>query len=97
MNEILVDRPGQLGNRLQMALVREAAHIVAEGIADALSGLDDPVLVGIEQQLRLRFSQLDTNKDGQLNLQARSVPQGSRRVAFAIEVMRPAPGIRCAK
>jgi 3-hydroxybutyryl-CoA dehydrogenase len=28
------DRPGQLGNRLQMALVREAAHIVAEGIAD---------------------------------------------------------------
>lgn len=29
------DRPGQLGNRLQMALVREAATIVAEGIADA--------------------------------------------------------------
>ena len=29
------DRPGQLGNRLQHALVREAAHIVAEGIADA--------------------------------------------------------------
>lgn len=29
------DRPGQLGNRLQMALVREAANIVAEGIADA--------------------------------------------------------------
>lgn len=28
------DTPGQLGNRLQMALVREAAHIVAEGIAD---------------------------------------------------------------
>jgi 3-hydroxybutyryl-CoA dehydrogenase len=28
------DRPGQLGNRLQMALVREAAHIVAEGIAE---------------------------------------------------------------
>ena len=28
------DRPGQLGNRLQMALVREAAYIVAEGIAD---------------------------------------------------------------
>jgi 3-hydroxybutyryl-CoA dehydrogenase len=27
------DTPGQLGNRLQMALVREAAHIVAEGIA----------------------------------------------------------------
>lgn len=32
---VLVDKdtPGQLGNRLQMALVREAAHIVAEGIA----------------------------------------------------------------
>jgi 3-hydroxybutyryl-CoA dehydrogenase len=29
------DRPGQLGNRLQMALVREAIHIVEEGIADA--------------------------------------------------------------
>ncbi len=29
------DRPGQLGNRMQMALVREAANIVAEGIADA--------------------------------------------------------------
>jgi 3-hydroxybutyryl-CoA dehydrogenase len=29
------DRPGQLGNRLQMALVREAANIVGEGIADA--------------------------------------------------------------
>jgi 3-hydroxybutyryl-CoA dehydrogenase len=28
------DRPGQLGNRLQMALVREAAYIVGEGIAD---------------------------------------------------------------
>lgn len=28
------DRPGQLGNRLQMALWREAMHIVAEGIAD---------------------------------------------------------------
>lgn len=28
------DRPGQLGNRLQMALVREAVNIVAEGIAD---------------------------------------------------------------
>jgi 3-hydroxybutyryl-CoA dehydrogenase len=28
------DRPGQLGNRLQMALVREAVHIIAEGIAD---------------------------------------------------------------
>ncbi len=29
------DRPGQLGNRLQHAMVREALHIVAEGIADA--------------------------------------------------------------
>jgi 3-hydroxybutyryl-CoA dehydrogenase len=29
------DTPGQLGNRLQMALVREAAHIVGEGIATA--------------------------------------------------------------
>ena len=29
------DTPGQLGNRLQMALVREAAHIVASGIASA--------------------------------------------------------------
>lgn len=29
------DRPGQLGNRLQMALVREAVHIVQEGIATA--------------------------------------------------------------
>ena len=28
------DRPGQLGNRLQMALVREAVTIVAEGLAD---------------------------------------------------------------
>jgi len=29
------DRPGQLGNRLQMALMREAVHIVGEGIASA--------------------------------------------------------------
>ena len=29
------DRPGQLGNRLQMALVREAANMIAEGIASA--------------------------------------------------------------
>jgi 3-hydroxybutyryl-CoA dehydrogenase len=29
------DRPGQLGNRLQEALVREAAYIVQEGIASA--------------------------------------------------------------
>lgn len=31
------DTPGQLGNRLQMALLREAVHIVQEGIADAES------------------------------------------------------------
>ncbi len=29
------DRPGQLGNRLQMAVFREALHLVQEGIADA--------------------------------------------------------------
>jgi len=29
------DRPGQLGNRLQLAMMREAVHIVNEGIADA--------------------------------------------------------------
>jgi 3-hydroxybutyryl-CoA dehydrogenase len=29
------DRPGQLGNRLQMALLREAANMIAEGIAGA--------------------------------------------------------------
>jgi 3-hydroxybutyryl-CoA dehydrogenase len=29
------DCPGQLGNRLQMAIVREAIHIISEGIADA--------------------------------------------------------------
>jgi 3-hydroxybutyryl-CoA dehydrogenase len=29
------DRPGQIGNRMQMALVREAISIVQEGIADA--------------------------------------------------------------
>ena len=29
------DRPGQLGNRLQMALVREAAYMISEGIATA--------------------------------------------------------------
>jgi 3-hydroxybutyryl-CoA dehydrogenase len=28
------DRPGQLGNRLQMAMVREAVYVVQEGIAD---------------------------------------------------------------
>jgi 3-hydroxybutyryl-CoA dehydrogenase len=29
------DTPGQLGNRMHMALIREAAHIVSEGIASA--------------------------------------------------------------
>lgn len=29
------DRPGQLGNRLQFALIREAVNIIQEGIADA--------------------------------------------------------------
>jgi 3-hydroxybutyryl-CoA dehydrogenase len=29
------DTPGQLGNRMHMALIREAAHIVSEGIATA--------------------------------------------------------------
>ncbi len=32
---VLKDRPGQLGNRLHQAVVREAANIVAEGIATA--------------------------------------------------------------
>jgi len=39
------DTPGQLGNRLQMAMVREAAHIVSEGIADA-SEVDLAVRMG---------------------------------------------------
>jgi len=29
------DTPGQLGNRMHMALIRETAHIVSEGIADS--------------------------------------------------------------
>ena len=32
---VLKDRPGQLGNRMHQALVREAVNIVAEGIASA--------------------------------------------------------------
>ena len=32
---VKIDRPGGIANRLQMALFREAANIVAEGIADA--------------------------------------------------------------
>ena len=39
------DTPGQLGNRLQMALVREAAHIVESGIADA-EAVDEVVRSG---------------------------------------------------
>lgn len=42
---VRMDRPGQLGNRLQMALMREAANIVAEGIADA-EGVDTVVKNG---------------------------------------------------
>jgi 3-hydroxybutyryl-CoA dehydrogenase len=44
------DRPGQLGNRLQMALVREAVNIVAEGIAD----VEDVDLV-VKNGFGLRF------------------------------------------
>jgi 3-hydroxybutyryl-CoA dehydrogenase len=39
------DTPGQLGNRLQMALVREAAHIIEAGIADA-EAIDEVVRSG---------------------------------------------------
>ena len=39
------DTPGQLGNRLQMALVREAAHIIESGIADA-EAVDEVVRSG---------------------------------------------------
>lgn len=39
------DTPGQLGNRLQMALVREAVHIVEAGIADA-DAVDEVVRSG---------------------------------------------------
>lgn len=44
------DRPGQLGNRLQMALVREAAHIIAEGIASA-----EDIDIAIRNGLGLRY------------------------------------------
>lgn len=44
------DRPGQLGNRLQMALLREAAYIVGEGIASA----EDVDLV-LKRALGLRY------------------------------------------
>lgn len=39
------DTPGQLGNRLQMALAREAAHIIEAGIADA-EDIDEVVRSG---------------------------------------------------
>jgi 3-hydroxybutyryl-CoA dehydrogenase len=44
------DRPGQLGNRLQMALVREAAHMIAEGIASA-----EDIDIAIRSGLGLRY------------------------------------------
>lgn len=44
------DRPGQLGNRLQMALVREAAYIISEGIASA-----EDIDTAIKNGLGLRY------------------------------------------
>lgn len=44
------DRPGQLGNRLQMALLREAANIVGEGIASA-----EDVDLALKRGLGLRY------------------------------------------
>ena len=44
------DRPGQLGNRLQMALVREAAYMIAEGIASA-----EDIDIAIRNGLGLRY------------------------------------------
>lgn len=44
------DTPGQLGNRLQMALVREAAHIIESGIADA-EAVDEVVKSGFGLRL----------------------------------------------
>ncbi len=44
------DRPGQLGNRLQMALWREAVNIVAEGIASA-EDVDLAAKAGFGQRL----------------------------------------------
>lgn len=44
------DTPGQLGNRLQMALVREAAHIVESGIAD-VEAVDEVVRSGFGLRL----------------------------------------------
>jgi 3-hydroxybutyryl-CoA dehydrogenase len=44
------DTPGQLGNRLQMAMVREAAHIVESGIAD-VEDVDNVVRAGFGLRL----------------------------------------------
>jgi 3-hydroxybutyryl-CoA dehydrogenase len=44
------DRPGQLGNRLQVAMIREAAHMIAEGIATA-----EDIDLAIQNGLGLRF------------------------------------------
>jgi 3-hydroxybutyryl-CoA dehydrogenase len=44
------DRPGQLGNRMQMALVREAINILQEGIADA-ADVDLAVKTGFGMRL----------------------------------------------
>lgn len=44
------DRPGQLGNRLQMALVREAANIIGEGIASA-----EDIDLAMKRGLGLRY------------------------------------------
>ena len=44
------DRPGQLGNRLQVAMIREAAHMIAEGIATA-----EDIDRAIQNGLGLRF------------------------------------------
>jgi 3-hydroxybutyryl-CoA dehydrogenase len=44
------DRPGQLGNRLQMAMWREAAYIVQEGIAD-VEDVDNAIKFGFGLRL----------------------------------------------
>ena len=44
------DRPGQLGNRLQVAMIREAAYMIAEGIATA-----EDIDLAIQNGLGLRF------------------------------------------
>ncbi len=44
------DRPGQLGNRLQLAMAREAVHIVAEGIA-SVEDVDKAVKAGFGSRM----------------------------------------------